>query len=111
MLSDSCLPGLTALSPYCPYGSQSPWSIFLDTKKKEDANSPRNHLKSFIIDPSGTFPALWEDERSAVREWALPLNQSFVTEINYLPAFGAQEFDNSGVEMVMTVGPARGRGQ
>lgn len=107
----SCLPGLTPISPYCPCGSQSLWSIFLDTKKKEGANSSRDRLKSFIIDlrtgPSSTFPAPWEDERPAVREWALPLNQSFVTEIIYLPAFGARQFDNSGVEMVMTTGPAR----
>lgn len=86
----------------------------MDTKKKEGANSSRDRLKSFIIDlctgRSGTFPAPWEDERPAVREWALPLNQSFVTEIIYLPAFGAQQFDNSGVEMVMTTGPAWGRG-
>ena len=83
---------------------------------------PSNHLilcRPLLLPPS-IFPSIgvfsnesvlhirWPKyERPAVREWALPLNQSFVTEIIYLPAFGARQFDNSGVEMVMTTGPAR----
>lgn len=40
-----------------------------------------------------------------VREWALPPDGSSVTHMNYLAAFGAWQFDNSGVYMVMTAWP------